>query len=148
MGTQNVGQKSNNGRKGRTGQCGQFGPLFHFLCNILHPHPVQLPDATAALKEIEVEKRGKAAALRTKRTEWSIWILHRRLKYFICCLKRVIVKIHGWASRHSLGFEEEDWESLPGWRAATVATYCPSRLRQLPKFLSSKTLRMTGRPTV
>ena len=46
--------------------------------------------------------------------------------------------IHCWASRHSLDFEDEDLGSSPGWWAATVATYCPSRPRELPKFLSSK----------
>ena len=34
--------------------------------------------------------------------------------------------IHCWASCHSLGFEDEDLGSSPGWLAATVATYCPS----------------------
>ena len=28
------------GRTGRSGQCGPFVPLFHFLCDILRPHPV------------------------------------------------------------------------------------------------------------
>ena len=46
--------------------------------------------------------------------------------------------IHCWASRHSLGFEDDDLGSSPGWWAATVATYCPSRPGELPKFLSSK----------
>ena len=30
------------------------------------------------------------------------------------------------------------WGVPPGWWAATVATYCPSRPGELPKFLSSK----------
>ena len=38
----------------------------------------------------------------------------------------------------SLGFEDDDLESSPGWWAATVATYCPSRPGELSKFLSSK----------
>ena len=42
------------------------------------------------------------------------------------------------ASDHSLGFEDENFGSSPGWWAATVATYCPSRSGELPKFLSSK----------
>ena len=46
--------------------------------------------------------------------------------------------LHCWASHHSLGFEDEDLGSSPGWWAATVATYCPSRPGELPKFLSSK----------
>ena len=50
----------------------------------------------------------------------------------------VLVYIHCWASRHSLGFEDEDLGSSPGWWAATVATYCPRRPVELPKFLSSK----------
>ena len=36
------------------------------------------------------------------------------------------------------GFEDEDLGSSPGWWAATVATYCPSRPGELPKFLSTK----------
>ena len=27
------------GQTGRAGQCSPFGPFFHFLCDILHPHP-------------------------------------------------------------------------------------------------------------
>ena len=46
--------------------------------------------------------------------------------------------MHCWASRHLLGFEDEKLGSSPGWRAATVATYCPSRPGELLKFLSSK----------
>ena len=46
--------------------------------------------------------------------------------------------VHRWASRHSLGFEDENLGSSPSWWAATVATYCPSRLGELPKLLSSK----------
>ena len=42
------------------------------------------------------------------------------------------------ASGHSLGFEDEDLGSSPGWWAATVAIYCPSRPGELPKFVSSK----------
>ena len=30
------------GQTVRTGQCDFFGPLFQFLCDILHPHPVNL----------------------------------------------------------------------------------------------------------
>ena len=47
-------------------------------------------------------------------------------------------RVHYWASRHSLGFEDEYLGSSPGWWAATVATYCPSRSGELSKFLSSK----------
>ena len=32
--------------------------------------------------------------------------------------------VHRWASRHSLGFEDENLGSSPSWWAATVATYC------------------------
>ena len=35
--------------------------------------------------------------------------------------------VHCWASRHSLGFEDEDLGCSPGWWAATVAMYCPSK---------------------
>ena len=42
------------------------------------------------------------------------------------------------AAYHSLGFEDKNLGSSPGWWAATVATYCPSRPGELHKFLSSK----------
>ena len=44
--------------------------------------------------------------------------------------------VHCWASRHSLGFEDDDLGSSPSWWAATVATYCPSRPGELSKFLT------------
>ena len=44
------------------------------------------------------------------------------------------------ASDRSLGFEDGDFRSSPGWWGATVATYCPSRPGELPTFLSSKPL--------
>ena len=56
-------------------------------------------------------------------------------------------RVHYWASRHSLGFEDEYLGSSPGWWAATVATYCPSRAGT-PQILIFKTLQMTGRLTV
>ena len=40
--------------------------------------------------------------------------------------------IQSGASGHSLGFEDEDLGSSPGWRAATVATYCPNRPGNYP----------------
>ena len=36
------------------------------------------------------------------------------------------------ASDRSLGFEDEDLGSSPGWWASTVATYCPSRRGNYP----------------
>ena len=42
------------------------------------------------------------------------------------------------AAHRSWGFEGEDLGSSPGWWAATVATYCPSKPGELPKSLSSK----------
>ena len=36
--------------------------------------------------------------------------------------------IQSGVSGHLLGFEDDDLGSSPGWWAATVATYCPSRL--------------------
>ena len=42
------------------------------------------------------------------------------------------------AERHSQGFEDKNLGSSPSWWAATVATYCPSRPGEVPKFLSSK----------
>ena len=49
-----------------------------------------------------------------------------------------VLRVHYWASRHLLGFVDLDLGSSPGWWAATVATYCPSRPGELPKFISSK----------
>ena len=49
-----------------------------------------------------------------------------------------VKKVQCGASGHSLGFEDEDLGSSPGWLAATVATYCPNRPGELSKFLSSK----------
>ena len=53
-------------------------------------------------------------------------------------LFHVLCSLQSGATYHSLGFEDENLESSPGWWAATVATYCPSRPGELPKFLSSK----------
>ena len=36
------------------------------------------------------------------------------------------------AAHHSLGFVAENLGSSPGWWAATVATYCPSRPGNYP----------------
>ena len=46
-----------------------------------------------------------------------------------------------------LGWVDLDLGSSPGWWAATVATYCPSR-PGTPQILIFKTLRITGCPTV
>ena len=53
-------------------------------------------------------------------------------------MSKIIMILHCWASRHTLGFEDEDLGSSPGWWAASLATYCPSRPGELPKLLSSK----------
>ena len=37
-----------------------------------------------------------------------------------------------------LGFDDLDLGSSPGWWAATVATYCPSRMVEHPKSKSTK----------
>ena len=42
------------------------------------------------------------------------------------------------AAYRALGFEDGNLKSSLGWWADTVATYCPSRLGELPKFLSTK----------
>ena len=42
------------------------------------------------------------------------------------------------AARHLQGFEDKNMGSSPGLRAATVATYCPSRPGELPTFLLTK----------
>ena len=46
--------------------------------------------------------------------------------------------LHCGAACYSLGFEDDDLGSSPGWWVASVATYCPSRPGELPKLLSSK----------
>ena len=48
------------------------------------------------------------------------------------------ITVQSGASDRSLGFEDEDLGSSPGWWAAAVATYCPSRRGELPKFVSLK----------
>ena len=42
------------------------------------------------------------------------------------------VHIQSGAAYRSLGFEDENLGSSPGWWAATVAAYCRSRLRDYP----------------
>ena len=46
----------------------------------------------------------------------------------------------------SLGFEDENLGSSPGWWVAIVTTYYPSRLGELPKFLSSKLCERSAAP--
>ena len=50
------------------------------------------------------------------------------------------------AAGHSLGFEDEDLGSSPGWWAATVATYCPSRPGELPKSSALKPSEVSDAP--
>ena len=52
------------------------------------------------------------------------------------CILVLYIAVQSGAAYHSLGFEDDDLGSSPGWWAATVATYCPSRPGDLPKFLS------------
>ena len=52
------------------------------------------------------------------------------------CLK--LGYVQSGAAYRSLGFEDGNLGSSPGWWASTVASYCPSRPAILPKFLSSK----------
>ena len=54
--------------------------------------------------------------------------------------------IQSGAADHSLGFEDEDLRSSPGWWAATVATYCPSRPGELLKSSSSKPSERSAAP--
>ena len=44
----------------------------------------------------------------------------------------VISTLQSGAAYHSLGFEDDNLGSSPGWWAATVATYCPSRPGNYP----------------
>ena len=48
-------------------------------------------------------------------------------------LGRKISEIQRYAPIHSQGFKDEDLGSSPGWWAASVGTYCPSRPSQLTK---------------
>ena len=63
-------------------------------------------------------------------------------------LPKTSLSIQSGASYHSLGFEDEDLGSSPGWWAATVAIYCPSRPGETLQILIFKTLRMIGRPAL
>ena len=44
----------------------------------------------------------------------------------------------GWPRRSRTGFGSLDMGSSPGWQAATVATYCPSRMTEYSKTKSTK----------
>ena len=57
---------------------------------------------------------------------------------FISFQPQLEFELQSGAAYHSLGFEDKNLGSSPCWWAATVATYCPSRPGELPKFLSSK----------
>ena len=50
----------------------------------------------------------------------------------------VMRSVQRFSSILSQGFEDEDLGSSPDWWTATVATYCPSRLGELPKSSASK----------
>ena len=52
------------------------------------------------------------------------------------------------AAYHSLVFEDVDLGSSPGWWAASVATYCPSRMEEHSKFKSTKPSCQTTSPTL
>ena len=53
------------------------------------------------------------------------------------------------AAYHSLGFEDENLGSSPGWCTATVATYLlPKQTGGTTQILVFKTLRMIGRPAL
>ena len=54
------------------------------------------------------------------------------------CFRPEVPTVQSGASDRLLGLEDEDLGCSPGWLAATVANYCPSRAGELPKFLSSK----------
>ena len=47
-----------------------------------------------------------------------------------------------------LGFVDLDFGSSPGWWAATVATYCPSRVVEHPKSKSTQPRYSTTRVTL
>ena len=64
--------------------------------------------------------------------------LFASLKHLLSTAHQKWPNIQSGAAYHSLGFEDEDLGSSPGWWDATVATYCPSRPGELPRFLSSK----------
>ena len=47
-----------------------------------------------------------------------------------------------------LGWVDLDLGSPPGWRAAIVATYCPSRMVEHPKSKSTQPICQTTSPTL
>ena len=47
-----------------------------------------------------------------------------------------------------LGWVDLDLGDFPGWWAATVATYCPSRMVELPKSKSTQPRYATARVTL
>ena len=47
-----------------------------------------------------------------------------------------------------LGWVDLDLESFPGWWAATVATYCPNRMVEHPKSMSTQPRYSTTSVTV
>ena len=54
--------------------------------------------------------------------------------------------VQRYSSSHSQGFKEENLGNSPGWWAATVANYCPSRPGELPQLLSSKPCEWSDAP--
>ena len=56
----------------------------------------------------------------------------------VSCPEIIYFYIQRFLSTLSHGFEDENLGSSPGWWAATVATYCPSRPGEHPKSSSSK----------
>ena len=71
-------------------------------------------------------------------TGWPVRLITSFCWHQIEILRFSIWSLQSGAAHHSLGFVDENLGGSPGWWAATVATYCPSRPEELPTFLSSK----------
>ena len=78
--------------------------------------------------------------------EASINDAHKIFGFFTPLAFKIYVQ--SGASGRSLGFEDDDLGSSPGWWAATVATYYPSRPGGATQILIFKTLRMFERPVL
>ena len=122
--------------KQHRGICG----IWPFLCPFQVrassvPPPRELP--TAPL--IQRQRRGSIAPgapasnvssrLREREAEFARQVSNSHKNaplYWIVCFV-----VQRYSSTLSQGFEDEDLGNFPGWWAATVATYCPSRPSQL-----------------
>ena len=92
-----------------------------------HLHP---PDGGRSHREKARHRRHTSWRFQLFRAAHGRWGSHAHAHN--CLDMYMYSTLLGAASRHSLGFEDEDLGSSPGWWAATVPTYCPSRSGELP----------------